>query len=284
MLAKKTSPKKNNSNASTASRPASKAKRAPPKKKAAASRSASKAKHTPPKKKATASKQAGSSTQKKKTRKKRHTKSDGLGAEAIRIVEQAASILEQEISAGIVAAKKVEECYVNVDALRTAAPEQVMQRFRADAHEVLDIVLDMINLSINAVGGLSGRVMNIRSTTVPKGSDNNKEAESITELVVAEILKPETSGQVGMLVENDNDSATGKFSFITAGLLNAEGDRLDAKYISFEPADLEITAHDLEKVTIKVSIPKDAAPGQYSGVIQAPVLQIRVLLSVQVQT
>jgi len=160
-----------------------------------------------------------------------------------------------------------------------------MQRFRTDAHEVLDIVLDMINLSINAVGGLSGRAMNIRSTTIPKNSDNNNNnGEAVTELIVAEILKPETFGQVGMLVENDNEIATGKFSFVTAGLLNAKGDRLDAKHISFEPPDLEIAAHDVEKITIKVFIPRGTAPGQYSGVIQARALQLRVLLSVQVQT
>lgn len=289
MTKKKTTPNKSDSGSTRSSRTASKAKRSTPRKKSVARKPAVKQKRkAPPKKKSSAGRQSSNSTQKKKakvnrSKKTNSKKTDGLGTEAIRIVEQAASILEQEISAGIVAAKKVEERYVNVDALRTSSPGQVIQRFRTDAHEVLDIVLDMINLSINAVGGMSGRVMNVRSTTAPSDGDGKSDSNPVIELEIAEILKPGSCGQVGMLVDNNHNKATGKFSFATAGLLSDDGDMLEAKQITFDPPELEIAAHDMEKVSIKVLIPRSLSPGKYSGVIQAPALQMRALLSVQVE-
>ena len=267
MSAKKAS-KKKSTTVKTSGKPVKKAKRATPKKKTTFTKK---------------TRGTGEETKsRKKTKKKKKKKTDGIAAEAVRIVEQAASILEEEISAGIVAAKKVEERYVNVNSLRTGEAQEVMQRFRQDAHEVLDIVLDLINLSINAVSGMSERAMNIRSTTVTKENGNGKE-EALAELIIPEVLKTGESGKVGMLVENENENATGQFEFSTSGLLSSTGDHLSAQHISFDPATLEIGANDLEKVNITVFIPEGTPPGQYSGVVQASAIQMRALLTVQVE-
>ena len=243
--------------------------------------------HAIPKVKTTSTKKAKSTgkdtTPRKKATKKKSRKSESLTVEAVRIVEQAASILEEEISAGIVAAKKVGERYASTNSLNSGKTDEVMERFRNDAHEVLDIVLDLINLSINAVSGMSERAMNIRSTTIPKQNNTGQAEETLPELVVPEILKPGESGKVGMLVENENEDATGKFEFSTSGLLNPAGDLLNSKHISFNPASLEIDANDLEKVNVKVFIPVGTPSGQYSGIVQASAIQMRALLTVQVE-
>ncbi len=237
--------------------------------------------------KTTPSSKSGSNDQektaRKKTGKKSSSKSAGLAAEAIRIVEQAASILEEEISAGIVAAKKVEERYTNVNTLRSGSNEQVIQRFRKDAHEVLDILLDLVNLSISAIGGLGERAMNIRSASVSKDKAPSRPEENLPELVMPTALKTGESGKVGMLVENSSDNATAQFEFTTAGLLNSSGDLLDAQHISFDPPLLAISANDVEKVNVTVVIPEGIPPGQYSGLLQAPAIQMRAILTVQVE-
>lgn len=228
-----------------------------------------------------------SSSQRKKTaykaRRKSPKPSAGIAAEAIRIVEQAASILEEEISAGIVAAKKVEERYVNVNALRSGDSDQVMQRFRQDAHEVLDIVLDLVNLSINAMSGLGERAMNIRSTADEATRSARKDEENIAELVMPEVLRPGDSGSVGMLVENDSDLPTGEFTVVTSGLLGSSGAIIEPGNISCEPAKVNIGAHDVEKITINVSIPPDAPADDYFGLLHAPALNMRAMLTVRVQ-
>jgi|GEM_PF-479033 len=220
----------------------------------------------------------------KKSRSGTSRKTERLTSEAVRIVEQAASILEEEISAGVVAAKKVEQRYVNVNALRSGDSDQLMQRFREDAHDVLDIVLDMVNLSINALGGLSERALNIRSTSVDKTSKSAKNDEGIAELMLPAVLKPGETGKVGMLVENESDQPTGKFVFTAAGLLNSQGDLLDPRQIKFDPPTSDIAANDLEKINILVTIPKGTPAGQYSGLLHAAVLDMRAILTVQVDT
>jgi hypothetical protein len=266
MSAKKASTKKKSTTAKASGRLGSKAERTAKKKK---------------KKSAGKTKRPGKEGKSRKKAKKKNPKS--LTAEAVGVVAQAASILEEEISAGIIAAKKVEERYLNVGSLRSGESEKIMQRFRKDAHEVLDIVLDLINLSINSVSGLSERAINIRSTAVPRGNDKGKPDDTLSELVVPEILKPGESGKVGMLVENENEDATGEFEFTSSGLLSSTGNQLDAQNISFDPASLEIGAYDLEKVMVTVSVPEGTPPGQYSGLVRASLIQMRVLLTVQVE-
>ena len=220
---------------------------------------------------------------KRKTKGKTKPKrSDTIASEAMRMVEQAASILEEEISAGIIAAKKVEQRYVNINSIRSGETQEVMQRFRNDAHEVLDIVFDLLYLSINAVSGLGERALNIRSATAQKQDASNAE-ESVVELLIPDVLKPGESGKVAMLVENVNDKQTDQFQISTSGLLNATGDHIDASNISFDPNTLTIDANDIEKVNITVTVPEGTAPGQYSGVVQATAIQMRVLLTVLVE-
>jgi len=230
----------------------------------------------------TASNDKTSKNKKSKTTSKSKPSSDGFAAEAMRIVEQAASILEEEISAGIVAAKKVEQRYINVNALRGGSSEQVLQRFRTDAHEVLDILLDLVNLSINALSGLSERAINLRSGSTGKDKSGAKAEEALTEIVLPDVLKAGDSGKVGMVVANESDAPTGKFDILTAGLLSTNGDRLAPECIAFEPPSLEIAANDLEKVTVNVTIPAGTPAGQYSGVLHAPAIQMRALLTVNV--
>ncbi len=233
--------------------------------------------------KTSSSADSDSTNKQQKNKGKATDQSENMASEAFRIVEQAASILEEEISAGIIAAKKVEERYVDVNSLRTGAPEHVMQRFRKDAHEVLDIMLDMVNLSVSALSGLSERAMSVRSASSRKNNAGANNDENLPELRLPKTLKPGESGRVSMLVENEEDSDSAPFSFSSSGLLSDTGEQLDSRHISFNPASLQVTANDLEKVVIHVQIPETASAGRYSGLLQAPELQIRAILTVQVE-
>src|SRR5580693_9551287 len=55
-----------------------------------------------------------------------------LAETATGVVARAASILEEEIAAGVVAAKNVESRFVDVKASRSGKPEEVLPRFRRD--------------------------------------------------------------------------------------------------------------------------------------------------------
>src|SRR5450432_2749591 len=60
---------------------------------------------------------------------------------AQRVLSSAVNVLEEEIAAGILAAKRIEKKVLNVDDVRNN-PENLLNRIRKDTHEVVDLFLD----------------------------------------------------------------------------------------------------------------------------------------------
>lgn len=199
-----------------------------------------------------------------------------------RIVQQAASTLEEEIALGVAAAKRVEMRFVDVEKLRTGDPADVLQRFRRDAHEVVDILLDMVVLAGNSLGALSERVVTVRpgGAAAPKAG-----ADTTASLAMPRPIAPGASLSVPMTLENAADAPTETLRFHCSDLLGANGARLAASQIGFTPAELSIPARGSATVQISVSVPSDAAPGSYAGLLLASKLdQVRAVLTVQVES
>lgn len=209
-----------------------------------------------------------------------------LPASTSRIVEQAASILEEEIAAGIVAAKRVEERFVDVGKIRSKDPEEVMQRFRRDAHEVLDILVDMVNLATNSLGDLTQRVITI-SQGQPGAPGRKSQPASPGGIPALNVDKPVKAGQaveIPLTLENGGDNPTEEFGFYSSDLLNAAGEHISAGNISFQPKVVTIESHGSTPVTVVVTVPKGASPGVYSGLVQATKLELlRAVLTVRVE-
>lgn len=81
-----------------------------------------------------------------------------FGASTSELIQKAASILDDEVAAGMVAAKQV-ETYVSEDGEFPAAEfDEIMQRLRTDAHEFVSIVSQQINeLRSSEYDDLAGR-------------------------------------------------------------------------------------------------------------------------------
>jgi hypothetical protein len=202
-----------------------------------------------------------------------------------RIVQQAASILEEEIAAGIVAAKRVEVRLVDVQKLRDADPQEVMQRFRRDAHDVVDILIDLVNVVTNSLGGLAQRVVRIGETAAGTGSGQARGvgAAAVPSLSVAQPVRSGESVEVPLTLENDGESATENFEFVCSDLVNPAGARIGGQCVNFAPASLTIGPHSSATVVITVKVPEGTAPGTYSGVLQATRLErLRAVLSVSI--
>ncbi|NHZ90555.1 hypothetical protein F2P45_16245 [Massilia sp. CCM 8733] len=206
-----------------------------------------------------------------------------MAGKTSRIVQQAASTLEEEIALGVAAAKRVEMRFVDVEKLRAGDPADVMQRFRRDAHEVVDILLDMVVLASNSLGALSERVVTVRpggGAAVPKQG-----GDATASLKMPQPIAPGGSLSVPMTLENAADVPTDMFRFHCSDLLSESGARLAAARIGFVPEQLFIPARSAATVQITVTVPPDAAPGTYSGLLLASQLeQVRAVLTVQVES
>ena len=202
-----------------------------------------------------------------------------------RIVQRAASILEEELRAGIKAAQQVERQLLNVSELRAGHPEEVMQRFRRDAHEVVDMLIDIVNAATNTIGGLAQRVVTLSSGS-GKGSKagSRKTPGAVLTLAGTRSYRPGQTAELPMLIENDSESATDEFRFQSSDLIDVvSGGRIQAQQVSFTPSPLTIGPRESVRVTVAVAVPMGTPSGSYAGLVQASRLDhLRAVLQLQV--
>ena len=92
---------------------------------------------------------------------------------AQRVLSSAVNVLEEEIAAGILAAKKIEKKVINVDDIRND-PENLLNRIRKDTHEVVDLFLDGFIALSSQLKILSDNVARQTSTVKTTDATNEK--------------------------------------------------------------------------------------------------------------
>jgi hypothetical protein len=204
----------------------------------------------------------------------------GLAAPAARIVGDAASILEEELAMGIAAAKKVEARLINVTQVRQSEDTlEVLRRFRHDAHEIVDILMDLVSVATAAANTMTKRLITIQAGT--SSSDLNG-SQGIPMLRVAS-AREGAIAEISMSIANSSESATGVLRPTATDLLGARGGSLPARTISFLPADVTIGPNAQEKIAVRASIPAGTPPGLYSGLVQVAGMEgLRAVLVVDV--
>jgi hypothetical protein len=205
------------------------------------------------------------------------------------IVQKAASILEEEVALGIGAAKRIEQRFLDVAALRAQPADAVMSRFRCDAHEAVDIILDIVTAAATTLGDRAGRFINVtagHATSTTSSRQPSAPEESGMRLATVRIkgkVKPGGVGELTMSLENESDQTTAEFTLHAAELVSASGARIPSDHVSFVPATLSVGPRSSGQVGVKVKIPVKAPPGVYEGLIRATQLDaLRALLSIEV--
>ncbi len=206
----------------------------------------------------------------------------GVAETTSRIVTRAVSILEEELATGIGMTQDIEQKYVDVEKLRSADSGEVIQRFRKDAHDMVDILIDLVNVATNALGNLSERVVSI-GVGEPRQTGKKGAGGAIPSLAVPTLVKPGEEVEIPMTLENASDKPTEAFYFHSSDLVNTTGERIPAQHVSFSPERLVIEPQNATTVTVIVRVPENASPGIYSGLLQATRMdQLRAVLSIQI--
>jgi len=198
------------------------------------------------------------------------------------VVQQATKILEEEIGAGILTAKQIEDSLINVKALRAANAESVIHRFRKDAHEAMDILVDVVGSAVNYAEKMSKRAV---SFSISGSAEKTARQESglAPYLKVPGVLKSGQSIQVPMTLENGSDALTEKLRFFSTDLISSAGGRIPARQLSFKPPILTIKPHGSGTILVRLKIPSGTKPGLYSGLVQSSQMdQLCAVLAVQV--
>ena len=194
---------------------------------------------------------------------------------AARLVERAGTILEEELSVGITALDGLENRFVDVDRMRDPETHELLNRFRTDAHQIIDLVLDIVGTSFEAVervadGGISLGVPFGSSDGSPKeGPVNGGTSGSVSVLDASETVEAGDTARLSMSVNNSADDPTEPFTLMASDLVSNEGGRIPADSVAFEPPSVTIPANSSERVEIVVAVPADVTPGTYAGLVQA---------------
>jgi len=158
----------------------------------------------------------------------------------------------------------------------------VIHRFRKDAHEVVDILVDVVGAAVNYAEEMSKRAVSFRVSGGP-GREARQEPGSAPFLKVPGVLKSGQSVQVPMTLENSGEAPTETMRFLSTDLLNPAGGRIPASQIAFKPAALTIKPGGRETVVVQLKIPAGSKPGLYSGLIQSSRADhLRAVLAVEV--
>jgi hypothetical protein len=184
-----------------------------------------------------------------------------------KVVKKAATVLETEIAAGIKAAKKAEEQFLNVEKTRGEKPDEIMQRFRRDAHEVVDILIDVISVGLKSVGNITN-VVSIRDRSAPSKPEQSTSG-SLPVISPQHAVKAGSSVEVPISFENNGDTTTEEFKLYSTDLVGNLGQRISSTHIQFNPPALKIGPHLTEKVSVNISVPRATPQGIYNGLVLA---------------
>lgn len=212
-------------------------------------------------------------------------RAEAVGDLAGQIVGQAASILEEELAAGIGAAREIEDRFVDVERIRATDPDQLVHRLRQDAHDIVDIAVDLLDVAVTSTGAMGRRAVAV-TVRAPEGNGNAAQEDTgpnVPALIVPDPVRTGEIATTALVVENNRSTPTDPLAFACSDLVTARGTRIPASAVSFAPSLVVVEPESSLRVTVTVTVPSDADVGLYSGLLQADGLEhIRAVLSLDV--
>jgi hypothetical protein len=188
----------------------------------------------------------------------------GVGEQAAPIVTQAASVLDEEVAKGVLAAR--------IGA--AAAP-------RGRSYETFPLVRQMHEL-VDSLGtlwpNLQGGTARDSSTYQPTTS----RAEPLPKLGPRTAVKPGERTTISMMLRNGEIQPVRLIPTAT-DLLSSRGERIPSSLLEFRPSEITLEPQEQKDLVISITIPAEAQPGWYSGLLIVRGLDyLRALITIEV--
>jgi hypothetical protein len=199
-----------------------------------------------------------------------------------KVIEQAASVLESEIASGIKIATQAENHIPQMEKFRSEKPDEVMQRFRRDAHEVIDIFIDIFGATIKSVPNINETSLLRGGNVTVKQSETSSAQRSV--IMAPQPVKAGDEAKIQISFESSRNQQTEEFKLYSTDLISNTGNRISASLITFDPEALKISPGKTEQITVTVAVPEETSPGTYSGLVLAsnmPELRSELVVKVE---
>lgn len=189
--------------------------------------------------------------------------SEKVLSDAQAVMKSAFDVLEQEVAAGILSAKKLEKKILEKDIDQEQDPQSLLTRVRVDLHEAVDLVMDAVIALSSHVGKLATQMTGAKTAPaavadpipIVRSESSSKPGDVL--------LIPWTLVQAG---EQPGELPQWAFS----DLMGPPGKKILARHIAIVAnSSATSPAHPF---SIRVAIPKSCARGVYSGLVQNAVI------------
>ncbi|SEV84483.1 hypothetical protein SAMN05421765_0652 [Kaistella antarctica] len=201
---------------------------------------------------------------------------------AHKILSSAINVLEEEIAAGILAAKKLEHQFINVEEVRDNQ-DQLMARIRRDTHEAVDIFLDAfaaLTQQLNSV--IDKRKTTSEETIVKKRASTNTNSSQTIVLENDKILKPGESAVFQIILSDDEKNT--KIALIKSDFTSNDNYKISQRNISIKPSTLFLKLKEQAEITIEVKTLRTTVPGFYRAILSDKYNpKIIIILSFQIE-
>lgn len=183
---------------------------------------------------------------------------------AQRVLSSAVNVLEEEIAAGILAAKKIEKKIIDVEDIRED-PQDLMNRIRRDIHEAVDIFMDSVTAISRQLGALSDTISKKAHPVEKKQEPIKKTEVAIPVITNNQIVKPGDAAILQLSASNESSPNEVPIQFIKTDLTGTGNNRIISRNIRMEPRLLTLKPGEEKDISIHIKVPKTTAVGLYSG-------------------
>lgn len=181
------------------------------------------------------------------------------------LTERLTEVLDAGLQLGASLARRLAEATGSPEQQETGVPVDDLVRFGSEAAgNVISLVAAGARTGVD-LGARAGRAVTPDRGTAPRAAT----AAALPTVSTGSTLR------VPLLVENTGQAPTRSLTFATTSLLRsgcpdaAACTCLAVDAVTFTPETLVVAAHDFEKLTVRLAVPAETTPGDYTASIVA---------------
>ena len=188
------------------------------------------------------------------------------GQQAASIVSEAASILDEEMAKGVLAARGANQ----FPGYRDADPSSAVLR---QVHDVIDNIARIWP----SIQGASTQWPGASVATA-----NNGDEEALPNLKPASVLRPGQLGTISMMLCNKEDRSV-RLTPISTDLISSTGGRISSRLFEFVPEEVRLDPGEQQEMHGRIVVPVESAVGCYVGLLVVTgVDYLRALITIEV--
>ncbi len=197
---------------------------------------------------------------------------DSLGKDKILsnaqdIINSAVNVLEEEIAAGILAAKKIEKEVIDVDKVRDD-PDDLMNRIRRDTHDAIDLFMDSLTVVTKHITELSATLKNQNGAAQrPKPQTDQNSENKVSFIEPDKPLKPGESTSLTLTLSDDASDEPVDIKIQKTEFSGRGRQFIYSRAIKVEPSEISLPPGEEIDVTVHINLPKNAEPGTYHALL-----------------